>query len=189
MLTDKQGAILIRLARQVIEENLQLEPTDPVGEEELADPVFQGYKPLFITLNKRGQLRGCIGSLIGTESIIDAIKRHAVNAAFFDQRFSPVTEDEVMELEINISLLTEPQPLEYQVGDDLEIKLRPGIDGVILRDPTMGAATFLPQVWEQLPTVPLFLSHLCGKAGLPEDTWHKRHLQIQTYQVQYFKEH
>lgn len=188
MLTDEQGKILIRLARQVIEENLEIEPTNPVSDEELADPVFQEDKPLFVTLNKNGQLRGCIGSLLGTESVAEAIKRHAVNAAFFDQRFSPVTEAEVPKLEINVSLLTEPQPLEYTVGDDLEKKLRPGIDGVILRDPTMGAATFLPQVWEQLPTVSQFLNHLCGKAGLPEDTWHKRHLQIQTYQVQYFKE-
>jgi len=187
MLTDKQGKILIRLARQVIEENLEMKPSDPVSDKDLADPAFQEQKPLFVTLNKRGQLRGCIGCLIGSESIVEAVKRHAVNAAFFDQRFAPVTEDEVPELEINISLLTEPQPLDYDEGNELEKKLRPGIDGVILRDPSMGAATFLPQVWEQLPTVPLFLDHLCGKAGLPEDTWRKRHLQIQTYQVQYFK--
>jgi AmmeMemoRadiSam system protein A len=188
MLTDEQGKILIRLARQVIEENMEIAPSAPVSEQELADPVFQEHKPLFITLNKDGRLRGCIGSLVGTESIVEAVRRHAVNAAFFDQRFPPVSEDEVPELEINISLLTEPQPLEYQEGDDLEKKLRPGIDGVILRDPTQGAATCLPQVWEQLTTVPLFLDHLCGKAGIPEDTWRKRHLQIQTYQVQYFKE-
>jgi len=188
MLTEQQGKILIRLARQVIEENLEMKPSDPVSEREMADPVFQEHKPLFVTLNERGRLRGCIGCLVGSETIREAVKRHAVNAAFFDHRFSPVTEDEVPELEINISLLTDPQPLEYQVGDELEKKLRPGIDGVILRDPSMGAATFLPQVWEQLPTVPQFLSHLCGKAGLPDDTWRKRHLQIQTYQVQYFKE-
>ncbi len=188
MLTEEQGNTLIRLARQVIEEYLEMEPSDPVNDQELDDPVFRENKPLFVTLNKRGQLRGCIGSLVGSEPIIEAVRRHAVNAAFFDQRFSPVTQDEVPDLEINLSLLTDPQPLEYQVGDELERKLRPGIDGVILRDPSMGAATFLPQVWEQLPTVPLFLGHLCGKAGMPEDTWRKRHLQVQTYQVQYFKD-
>lgn len=188
MLTDEQGKILIRLARQVIEENLEMNPTGPVSDEELKDPVLQEHKPLFVTLNKREQLRGCIGCLVATESVVEAVKRHAVNAAFFDQRFSPVTEEEVPELNINISLLTDPQPLEYQTGNELEKKLRPGIDGVILRDPSMGAATFLPQVWEQLPTVPQFLNHLCGKAGMPEDTWQKRHLEIKTYQVQYFKE-
>lgn len=188
MLTGEQGKILIRLARQVIEENLEIEPTDPVKNEELTDPIFHEHKPLFVTLNKHGQLRGCIGCLVATESIVEAIKRHSVNAAFFDQRFSPVTEVEVPELEINISLLTDPQQLEYQKGEELENKLRPGIDGVILRDPSMGAATFLPQVWEQLPTVSKFLSHLCGKAGMPEDTWQKKRLEIQTYQVQYFKE-
>ena len=188
MLSNEQGQILIRLARQVIEENLEIKPTDPVHDEELTDPVFQEHKPLFVTLNKNGKLRGCIGCLVSTESIIEAIKRHAINAAFFDQRFSPVTEDEVPDLEINISLLTDPQPLEYTDSKDLEKKLQPGIDGVILRDPSMGAATFLPQVWEQLPSVPQFLDHLCGKAGMPEGTWQERHLEIQTYQVQYFKE-
>ena len=189
MLTDEQGKILIRLTRQVIEENLEMKPSDPIKDEELTHPVFQEQKPLFVTLNKNGQLRGCIGNLIGDESIIDAIKRHAVSAAFFDQRFSAVTIAEVHDLDINISLLTDPQPLEYRTVRDLERKLRPGIDGVILRDPLKGAATFLPQVWDQLPTVPQFLDHLCGKAGLPEDTWQKQQLEIQTYQVQYFKEH
>ncbi|GAB4339892.1 MAG: TIGR00296 family protein [Desulfobulbaceae bacterium] len=188
MLTEEQGRILIRLARQVIEENLEMEPSDPVSDQELDDPAFKEHRPLFVTLTRHGQLRGCIGSLVAGESIIEGVRRHAVNAAFFDQRFSPVREDEVADLEIEISLLTDPQPLEYEDSEDLVRKLRPGIDGVILRDPAMGAATFLPQVWKQLPTAPLFLDHLCGKAGMPEDTWRKHHLQVQTYQVQYFKE-
>ena len=188
MLTDEQGKILIRLARQVIEENLEIKPTDPVNNKELTDQAFKEHKPLFVTLNKNGQLRGCIGSLIATESIIEAIKRHAVNAAFFDQRFSPVAEDEVPELKINISILTDPEPFEYRTVRDLEQKLRPGIDGVILRDPLKGAATFLPQVWEQLPTASEFLNHLCGKAGLPENSWQNQQLEFQIYQVQYFNE-
>ena len=92
----------------------------------------------------------------------------------------------VPELNFNISLLTDHQPMEYQTGDELEKKLRPGIDGVILRDPSMGAATFLPQVWEQLPTVPQFLNHLCGKAGMPEDTWQKRHILSKEKRFVYF---
>lgn len=189
MLTDEQGTILIRLARQTIEENLEMKPSDPVLAEELADPVFQEHRAVFVTLNKQGALRGCIGSLVSEESIIDGIRRHAVNAAFFDQRFFAVTDDEVPELEISVSILTEPEPLEYRTVRDLEHKIRPGVDGVILRDPKKGGATFLPQVWEQLPTVSLFLGHLCGKAGLAEDTWQKKQLEIKTYQVQYFKEH
>lgn len=188
MLTEEQGKVLIRLSRQVIEENLEIDPTDPVSDKELKDPVFQDHKPLFITLNKNGCLRGCIGCLIGTEPLVEAVKRHSVNAAFFDQRFPPVTKEEVAELQINISLLTDPQPLDYKDSKELQEKLRPGVDGVILRDPSMGAATFLPQVWEQLPTVSQFLDHLCGKAGMPEDSWRKKSLEIQTYQVQYFKE-
>jgi AmmeMemoRadiSam system protein A len=188
MLAEEHGKILIRLARQVIEENLELEASDPVSDDELATPELQEHKPLFVTLNKNGQLRGCIGCLVATESIIEGIKRHTINAAFFDQRFSPLNVDELPDVKINISLLTDAQPLEYQDGEDLAKKLRPGIDGVIVRDASLGAATFLPQVWEQLPNVNQFLNHLCGKAGMPEDAWHTRHPEVQTYQVQYFTE-
>ena len=59
MLSNEQGQILIRLARQIIEENFEIKPTDPVHDEELTDPAFQEHKPLFVTLNKNGRLRGC----------------------------------------------------------------------------------------------------------------------------------
>lgn len=188
MLTEQQGKILIRLARQTIENQLGLKLSAPISPELLADPVLKAQQAVFVTLHKRGQLRGCIGCLTGTESIVDGIRRHAVNAAFHDHRFSPVTDDEVQDMTIDISVLTEPKPLAYEDGADLVGKLRPGIDGVILRDSSCACATFLPQVWDQLPTAELFLGHLCRKAGLPENAWQLRHMSIQTYQVQYFKE-
>ncbi len=188
MLTKQHGHILIRLARQTIEQQLGLKTTVPVRQELLADPALQAQLAVFVTLNRHGQLRGCIGSLTGMESIVDGVRRHAVNAAFHDHRFAPVTADEVQDLAIDISVLTEPQPLAYQDGADLAARLRPGIDGVILRDASGASATFLPQVWEQLPAAELFLGHLCRKAGLPDNAWQRRRLTIQTYQVQYFKE-
>ena len=188
MLTEQQGKILIRLARQVISLQLGQKESAPVSPELLADPLLQAQQAVFVTLNKRGQLRGCIGSLIGTESIVDGVRRHALNAAFHDHRFSPVTDDEIQDLTIDISVLTEPEPLAYDDSADLVAKLRPGVDGVILGDSSWASATFLPQVWDQLPTAELFLGHLCRKAGLPEKAWQRRHLTIQTYQVQYFKE-
>lgn len=188
MLTEQQGRVLIQLARQTIEEHLGIRPENPVADEQLADPGLQEKKGVFVTLNKRKQLRGCIGCLTGTESIIDGIKRHALNAAFNDHRFPPVRREEVPHLEIDISVLTDPVPLAYENPDDLKRKIRPGIDGVILRDPSGRGATFLPQVWKQLPTAELFLCHLCRKAGLPDDAWCCRHPDIQIYQVQYFKE-
>ncbi len=188
MLTEHHGQTLIHLARQTIEEYLGIDPTSPVSTEELDDPVLQEQLAVFVTLNKRGQLRGCIGSLAGTESIIDGVRRHAVNAAFNDHRFSPVKAEEVAELEIDISVLTEPEPLNYADADDLMGKLRPQVDGVILKHASGAGATFLPQVWKQLPATPLFLGHLCRKAGLTDDEWRSGKLEIQTYQVQYFKE-
>ncbi|MDP3695676.1 MAG: AMMECR1 domain-containing protein, partial [Desulfocapsaceae bacterium] len=86
-----------------------------------------------------------------------------------------------------ISILTRPHPLAYLDGGDLIAKLRPGIDGVILR---LGrcSATFLPQVWEQLPQAEEFLGHLCRKAGLADTAWLDSHPEVETYQVQCFEE-
>ena len=187
MLTEQHGQLLIRLARQTIEEHLDLEPESTVLPEELDDPALWEKRAVFVTLNKRGQLRGCIGTLEATESIVEGVKRHAVNAAFHDHRFSPLTRDELMELDIDISVLTEPAPLAYSDSDDLVNRLRPGIDGVILKHSTGARATFLPQVWEQVPAPEAFLGHLCRKAGLADDDWQRGDLTIETYQVQYFK--
>ena len=189
MINEKQGSILIRLARQTIAEHLHLPVSDPVREDELADPGLQKKQGVFVTLNKHEALRGCIGSLIGQESIADGVRRHALNAAFHDNRFPPVTAEEVPELHIDISILSEPRPLAYHDGQDLLKKLRPHIDGVILRAPGGVGATFLPQVWEQLPEPQLFLSHLCLKAGLPQTAWKSGQLEVDTYQVQHFEEH
>ena len=188
MLTEKQGEILLRLARQTIEEQLGMEATAPVQPEELDDPVLRQHSGVFVTLNKQGALRGCIGSLLGVESIIDGVRRHAVNAALHDHRFPILTSDEVQDLQIDISVLSPPQNLEYSDGNDLLSKLRPNVDGVILKAPGGAGATFLPQVWEQLPIPEMFLDHLCLKAGLPKDSWRSGDLVVQTYQVQHFEE-
>ncbi|HHD64379.1 MAG TPA: AmmeMemoRadiSam system protein A [Desulfobulbaceae bacterium] len=188
MLSEKQGSILIRLARQTIAEHTHLSVDDPVQKEELADPDLQAKRGVFVTLNKHGALRGCIGSLVGQESIVGGVCRNALNAAFHDSRFPPVTADEVPELHIDVSVLSEPRSLAYADGQDLIHKLRPHIDGVILRAPGGAGATFLPQVWEQLPDPQLFLSHLCLKAGLPQTAWKSGQLEVDTYQVQHFEE-
>ncbi|HHL34300.1 MAG TPA: AmmeMemoRadiSam system protein A [Desulfobulbaceae bacterium] len=188
MLNEKQGNILLRLARQTIAKHLNLPVSEPVEEVELADPGLQAKRGVFVTLNKHGALRGCIGSLVGQESIIDGVRRHALNAAFHDSRFPPVTADEVPSLRIDVSVLSEPRPLEYRDDQDLVRKLRPHVDGVILRAPGGAGATFLPQVWDQLPDPQLFLSRLCLKAGLPQMAWQSGQLEIDTYQVQHFEE-
>jgi AmmeMemoRadiSam system protein B/AmmeMemoRadiSam system protein A len=185
-LNEEQGQILVKLARQTIEERLG-KRSIKVDPDSMRDPVFKEKRGTFVTLTINKQLRGCIGNLDSTNSIVDGIERNAINAAFRDPRFPALEADELDRVDIEVSILTEPQPLEYRDSKDLLSKLRVNVDGVILRKGS-ASATFLPQVWEQLPQPEKFLSHLCTKAGLRADTWKKGNLDILTYQVQYFEE-
>ncbi len=183
VLNEKQGKALLQIARQTIADKLGVTGGTDLMEESLPDRRYG----TFVTLKKNGQLRGCIGNLRAYETVKDSVKRNAANAAFHDSRFSPLMADELLEVEIDISILNQPQVLEYSSAQDLIEKLRPGIDGVIL---SLGSAraTFLPQVWAQLPTVEQFLGHLCRKAGLSERAWRDLNPQVETYQVQCFAE-
>ena len=185
-LNEEQGQKLVKLARQTIAERLGKRSTK-VDPDSMTDSVFKEKRGTFVTLTINKQLRGCIGNLDSTDSIVEGIERNAVNAAFRDPRFPPLKAKELDRVDIEVSILTDPQPLEYRDSKDLLSKLRVNVDGVILRKGAF-SATFLPQVWEQLPQPETFLSHLCTKAGLPSDTWQKGHLEILTYQVQYFEE-
>ncbi|MEJ2658791.1 MAG: AmmeMemoRadiSam system protein B, partial [Desulfobacterales bacterium] len=185
-LNHHRGQTLIKLARQTIAKRLG-KRSIKVDPNALSDPAFQEKRGTFVTLTINHQLRGCIGNLDATDSIVTGVERNAVNAAFHDPRFPPLKADELDRVDIEVSILTEPRPLEYRDSNELVSKLRVNVDGVILRKGSAGA-TFLPQVWEQLPQPEKFLSHLCMKAGLPADTWKKEHPDILTYQVQYFEE-
>ena len=188
MLTPQQGQVLVRLARQQIEQHLGVKPDRPVTAEELEAAAFHHRRGVFVTLHKQRDLRGCIGSLAAVESIVDGIKRNALNAAFHDYRFKPLTAGELPALHVEISVLTDPEPLGYEDADHLLRLLRPGRDGVILKGPRGESATFLPQVWQQLPAPEQFLGHLCRKAGLADGAWRSGTLEILTYQVQSFEE-
>ncbi len=183
LLSKDKGELLLKIARLAIENNFSrkdetVEPTDS---------SLMVKSGTFVTLKIKGQLRGCIGNIEPVKSIYDGVKDNALSAAFHDHRFPALSADELARVHIGISILTSPQPLSYRDGDDLALKLRPGIDGVILRQGRAGA-TFLPQVWEQLPEAEPFLNHLCLKAGLPETAWRDSHPEIEVYQVQSFKE-
>jgi len=188
-LSDTNGQVLVRLARRTIEEKLGSASQIPKEDKTLlASPRFDNRRGTFVTLKIGGDLRGCIGSLTADESLREGVKRNAINAAFRDPRFGPLTAAELDQVDIEVSILTEPRELEFTDGDDLISKLRPNIDGVIIKK-GFARSTFLPQVWEQLPGPEAFLSHLCRKAGLPADAWQQPGLKVSTYQVQYFEEH
>lgn len=191
MLTNQQGQALVRLARQQIERHLGADssPEGAIAADQLHDdPVIAEKRGVFVTLHRNNQLRGCIGSLAAVEALGEGIRRNALNAAFHDYRFPSLTAAELPGLKVEVSILTEPQPLVCSSPDEVLSMLRPGVDGVIIKGPHGEQATFLPQVWQQLPQPEQFLGHLCRKASLPEQAWRSGTLRFFTYQVQSFEE-
>ncbi|MCD6433073.1 MAG: AmmeMemoRadiSam system protein A [Sulfurimonas sp.] len=135
----------------------------------------------FVTIHYDKNLRGCIGSIIAHKTLLDDIVSNAVSAGFHDPRFTPLSSDELSHLTLEVSVLSEPKILEYENFDDLIKKVRPHIDGLILKHGGY-QGTFLPQVWEQLPKPKDFLEHLSMKAGSNPSIYTK-HPDIYTYQV------
>ena len=185
-LTEKEGTYLLSVVRNTIDQKF-LQHETGVESDSYESNRFLEKRGTFVTLTIDDCLRGCIGNIIPQESLIDGVKANAINAAFRDPRFKPLSEREWEKVKIEVSILTDPKPLDYSDKEDLLQKLRPGTDGVILKK-SHNQATFLPQVWEQLPGIEDFLTHLCLKAGLDGDEWEKGKLEVLTYQVQAFKE-
>lgn len=185
-LTPEEQQILLKLARETIGRALQGDPEPPPVPEPLTSRL-QEPGAAFVTLTLGGTLRGCIGSLVARRPLVIDVRENALAAAFEDPRFPPLTLSEFPRLHIEISVLTAPQPLSYDGPDDLLRKLRPEVDGVII-ERGWQRATFLPQVWEQLPNPVEFLEHLCYKAGLPINAWRWPDLKVSTYQVEKFEE-
>ncbi len=183
-LTSLQKNILLGIARRSI--SCQLNP-DEVFPEIPEDEVFREKTATFVTLKISGKLRGCIGHLKPVTSLWKSVRDNAKNAAFHDHRFPPLRPGELEKTKIDISILSSSSLLDYVDSDDLLKKLQPGVDGVVLRD-GQRRATFLPQVWEQLPSAEQFLAQLCQKAGLQETAWLAGTLEIKVYRVLSFGE-
>ncbi len=130
--------------------------------------VFDEYSASFVTLEMDGHLRGCIGSIIAHQPLINDIIQHAGNAAFRDGRFRPVSEDEVDKLKVSVSILSNPTRIKFKDEDDLLEQIIPEKDGIIIRDGQY-QAVFLPSVWKELPDKKDFLNSLKIKAGLSAD--------------------
>ncbi len=189
-LTPEDGQVLVALARQTLALRLKRKiPQQNVADlqNRLRDTVFSNCCGVFVTLKVRGDLRGCIGSLVGRDPLRESVRSNAISAAFHDPRFPPLEPRELEQIHIEVSVLTASKPLRYKSAADLLEQLRPRIDGVTIRK-DLASATFLPQVWDQLPQKETFLKQLCLKAGLPADAWRQGDLEIETYQVEYFEE-
>ena len=185
-LTPKEKDTLLKLARQALELGLRNQPL-PELDLSFLTPRLQADGATFVTLTVRGQLRGCIGALEPYQPLAEDVREHAIAAALNDYRFPPVQPGELEQIAIEVSRLTTPRPFHYKTPDELVAGLRPGIDGVVLRD-GLRRATFLPQVWEKIPDPVEFLEQLCYKMGASPYLWRDKKLQVQTYQVEEFHE-
>lgn len=125
---------------------------------------------VFVTLKKKGQLRGCIGSVQAWRPLAEDVVDNAFKAAFHDPRFPPLKPEEAEGLDLSLSVLTPPIPMAFKDEADLLGRLRPRIDGLIIEDGGR-RALFLPSVWEQLPDRRQFMAHLKAKAGMATDHW------------------
>lgn len=142
------------------------------------EPEFNEKRGVFVTLEIDGALRGCIGNIEPVYPLWQAVKRNALEAAFGDPRFSPLTVDEFEKIDIEISVLTLPKKSDVD-------RIRPGTDGVVIQQGPY-KATYLPQVWEDISNKEEFLSSLCLKAGLDSEAWKDEETKIYTYQVEKF---
>jgi AmmeMemoRadiSam system protein A len=185
-LSEEDKHLLLRLARQSIELAVNHRPLPEIRLDDVSI-LLRENGASFVTLSIGGKLRGCIGALEPYQPLVQDVCEHAAAAALEDYRFPQVTLKEVPLLQIEISRLTPPQPLVYTSPDELLLKLRPHIDGVVLRD-GMHRSTFLPQVWEKIPDPAMFLSQLCQKMGAPANHWRRSPLSVFTYQVEEFCE-
>jgi uncharacterized protein len=185
-LTLEEQQTLLRLAREAMIHGVKREKLPPLDLSALT-PNLREEGASFVTLMMHGQLRGCIGALEPYQSLADDVREHAVAAALEDPRFPAVSERELGGIQIEISRLTRPVRLEYTDANDLLSKLRPHVDGVIMRD-AFRRATFLPQVWEKIPDPAEFLGNLCHKMGANPELWRTNHFDVLTYQVEEFHE-
>lgn len=177
----RQGQILLSLAREAIAAQFGTPLPAAPDEDWLRQPGAT-----FVTLMEKGQLRGCIGSLQAYRPLIEDVRANAVAAAFRDPRFAPLHAIELSHVHIEVSLLTAPNAMHFTDEADALAQLQPGVDGVIF-EYTHHRSTFLPQVWEQLPTPEAFMAQLKRKAGLPGDFWSPE-VRLCRYRVEKWKE-
>jgi len=145
---------------------------------------YYDKKACFVTLTISGKLRGCIGSLVAIKPLWQDVVDNAINAAFNEYRFSPLKKDELEKIKIEVSILSEAKPLDFKNPTELLKKIKKNYGLIVEKNDR--SATFLPQVWEQIPDKKQFLEELSMKSGLSKDSW--KTANIYYYTVEFFKE-
>lgn len=167
-LDERERALLAGIARRSLEDAFAGRATDL---DVAALPARLGAPgACFVTLERDGELRGCIGSIEARRPLAEDVVENARAAAFHDHRFAPLERRELATLDMHLSILTPSEP--FPVADEAELlrELVPGEDGLVLEE-GLRRSTFLPQVWESLPDPRDFVRQLKRKAGLPPDHW------------------
>ena len=154
-----EGALLAKLAAAAVSARLTGQVVEPIE----VPPILVEPGASFVTLERQGALRGCVGTLEAVRPLFDDVQRNAVRA-MRDPRLPPVTTDDWPDLDVKVSVLTAPEPLPVAGRDELLAVVRPGIDGLIIAAGER-RATFLPAVWAKLPEPERFLDALLAKAG------------------------
>ncbi|EEF81293.1 AMMECR1 superfamily [Methylophaga thiooxydans DMS010] len=169
MLPDSDRFLLKKIARDAIHYGLANDTPMPLDTGCLPTSVLE-KQASFVTLFIAGALRGCIGSLTAVYPLAEDVAKNAYAAAFRDHRFETIAEPSVADLEIHISVLSEPQIIPCNSEYSLLEQLHPGRDGLIIEDGQY-RATFLPAVWDAIPSPERFVHELKRKAGLDKDYW------------------
>ncbi len=186
------GGRLLPVARAAIETRLAGTTTSqiPVGDLAAREPrpswlLAPGAS--FVSVREQGALRGCIGTLTAHRALVEDVAHNAIAAAVHDPRFPPLSEAELAEVLLEVSVLSGRVPLPHASEESVLSALVPGRDGVVLESGPQIRATFLPQVWEELSDPAEFLTHLKLKAGLSADWWDDD-VRIETYTVESWAE-
>lgn len=174
---------LREVARWAIQNGLLHGRVLPIDPSEYPAELRQ-HGATFVTLKRHGSLRGCIGTLEASRPLVVDVAYNAFGAAFRDPRFAPLRTGEMQDLELHLSVLSDPEAFPVRDEADLLARLRPGVDGLILAEGRC-RGTFLPSVWEQLPAPVDFVTHLKRKAGLPAHHWSPT-LRVERYTVEAF---
>lgn len=185
-LSKTEQKFLLTLARQAIEYYLRHQDCLEVSQDSLPTPILEKKRATFVTLTINDELRGCIGHLEAIKPLYEDVVTNAVAASFGDPRFIPLSQAEFAKIKIEISILTPSKKLEFSSPEELLNKLTEKC-GVILRSGPH-QATYLPQVWEQLPDKIKFLDSLCVKAGADPGCWQEKGCDIYIYEVERFCE-
>ncbi|TET01752.1 MAG: TIGR00296 family protein [Hadesarchaea archaeon] len=185
MLTLKEGKLLVKLARKTIETYLHEDRKPQVPK---VPAKLCKHRGVFVTLNKEGELRGCIGHPLPTTPLVDAVIDSAISSATRDPRFPPVTPEELPALEVEVSVLSKPEPIKVKSPREYPNHIVIGRDGLII-EWSGYAGLLLPQVpvewgWDAEE----FLSHACMKAGLMPDHWLREGVHISKFSAQVFRE-